>query len=218
MANPSYNCVFCTYKSSNQYMVSHYLSNHKEELSKYDTLNMKVAAKHGNLVAIPMILEKEKKRMDCCLGCKTFYNNGIRASKHREACKKKEEHKKICSSILPTIENTVEDTSEAIAPLKAEIVKLRKQIDKQAADLKDYETVDCSIQILQSVLSSLPAMMQREIHRRCVELEREKKERIDDWNTTEWEEWFDSDMIEGNDEGSIQGEEREDEVPVSDEE
>ena len=201
-------------------MVAHYVNNHKEEISKFDTINCRVAAKKGGLLALPMFIEKEKKRMECCLGCKTFYNNHARANNHRENCRKKEEHKKACMALLPTVENTTEESSEAVEALKAEIVKLRRALEKKDAELKDYETMDCSVQIVQSVLGSMPKMIQKEVYDRCISAEKTKKAKIDDWNMTEWDEWFDSDIIDGyleedeEDEGNNQREE----LPYSDEE
>ena len=177
-------------------MVAHLLNNHKEELGKIDTINCRVAAKHGKPLVLPVKQAKQKIKVECCMGCRTFYANHVRATNHFDKCTNKTKHKDICTSLLPNLENTVEDTTEATEKLKNEIVQLRKQLFKAQQEIKEYEKMDGAISIFQQVIYEMPTQEQEILAKRCKDIETEKQREIEDWDQVEWDRWFSEELLE----------------------
>ena len=194
--NPTYNCYYCDYSSKNQHLIPHLLNNHKEELGKVDHINCKTAAIHGKPILLPIKHEKQKLKVECCLGCKTFYINHTKALNHIAKCPNKAKHKELCASLLPTVENTVEDSSEAVQQLKNEIVKLKRLLERKDEEIKEYERLQSGITVLQQVIYEMPQDEQEIMAERCIKVEKQKEQEIENWEPVEWEAWFSEELLD----------------------
>ena len=182
MPHPKYTCPFCKTELIDRYILSHLVSEHKEEFYERYKHTIRGSGLKGNLIYLPLKCDGVDSVNQCCLGCNKLYKKKGLAEQHLADCKKKKEHKAICESLLPT-NATVEcaDSSEAMEALRKQIEALQnenKKLKKKVEDLEEEVAYDAQkVEAFDTVMAC--------IHEKISEEERD-----------EWRDWLKSEKEE----------------------